>query len=726
MTDEGDVSFGRRRIAAVLVGAMALAATAEWHTVFGWSALVPVAGAAVVPVLVAVAGGSPRRPLAATGTLSALGLVVMLGVAQRSPSPAGLVDGLVHGWSRILSTTLEVPATDGRLLLPVATVGAAALVGGEMALRLARRPALAALAPLAAYALALPFEAGGPADRAGTLTALAVLSLGLATLVVLVTAPVVPHTRSMDVAADHPRGRTATTRRGIGAAAVLALCPVAALVAGPRLPLPGRADPYDPRADQHPPLDDVEAIDPLSLLAGWALDDDDPVLFTVEGPAADRWRLAVLDRYDPALGWSSRAEYVAAGSAIPTDEPAGSGSVDRTVTIGDLDGVWLPTTGRPLAADAPDLYVDPTTAMLVTRGELSRGQEYSLTSSTGRRAGCDAADAAAPAPTGSDEEVPSEEIVTYAATVTRGATSTCQKAQLIESYLRGDRFAYSAEAPSGSTLARIESLLQPGRRAHSGTSEQFVTAFALLARASGLDARVVVGFDRGEKSGRSHRVHASDAHAWAEVLFEGTGWVTFDPTPSDDDAEQAPVTAPPVTQPPTTTAAQTTLPTTTTPTSPTTTPRPPERSTPSRFLSVGALAVGLPAVVLGAAAAAVALIRRQRRSARRRLPAPADRLVGAWRQCLVELRGGGVRFPSASTATDCVHQVADAIDADLAGDLTPVAVLANRALFGGVVTDDDAEQAWRSTDRLAAGVGQRRSFPRRITHALDLRAVRHS
>jgi hypothetical protein len=221
--------------------------------------LVPVAAAAVLPVLVALAGGSPRRPLATTGTVSVLGLVAVLCVAQRSASPVGVLDGLVHGWSRFLSTTLEVPAADGRLLLPVATVGLAGFVGAEMALRLARRPAVAALAPSTAYALALPFEAGGSSDRIGPLPTLVLLALGLAVLVTLVPAAAFTDARVMDVAgaAVAPGRARSATRRGAGALAVVALCPVAALIAGPCLPLPGRDDPYDPRADQHPPLDDV-------------------------------------------------------------------------------------------------------------------------------------------------------------------------------------------------------------------------------------------------------------------------------------------------------------------------------------------------------------------------------------------------------------------------------------------------------------------------------------
>jgi hypothetical protein len=67
-----------------------------------------------------------------------------------------------------------------------------------------------------------------------------------------------------------------------------------------------------------------------------------------------------------------------------------------------------------------------------------------------------------------------------------------------------------------------------------GYCQQFAGAMALLLRMGGVPARVVTGFspgqfdrDRGEWVIRDY-----DAHAWVEAWFPGSGWVTFDPTPS--------------------------------------------------------------------------------------------------------------------------------------------------------------------------------------------------
>jgi hypothetical protein len=54
----------------------------------------------------------------------------------------------------------------------------------------------------------------------------------------------------------------------------------------------------------------------------------------------------------------------------------------------------------------------------------------------------------------------------------------------------------------------------------------------VLARASGLPARLVVGYASGAYLPETARfvVTEADAHSWAEVYFPGYGWVEFEPT----------------------------------------------------------------------------------------------------------------------------------------------------------------------------------------------------
>lgn len=64
-----------------------------------------------------------------------------------------------------------------------------------------------------------------------------------------------------------------------------------------------------------------------------------------------------------------------------------------------------------------------------------------------------------------------------------------------------------------------------------GFCEHYASAFAMLLRAAGIPARVVLGYQGGEYNPLTgyHLVRQSDAHAWNEVWLPGTGWQRVDP-----------------------------------------------------------------------------------------------------------------------------------------------------------------------------------------------------
>ncbi len=65
-----------------------------------------------------------------------------------------------------------------------------------------------------------------------------------------------------------------------------------------------------------------------------------------------------------------------------------------------------------------------------------------------------------------------------------------------------------------------------------GFCEHYAAACALLLRAAGVPARVVIGYQGGElnKVGNYVIVRQSDAHAWCEAYVDDTGWIRIDPT----------------------------------------------------------------------------------------------------------------------------------------------------------------------------------------------------
>ena len=68
----------------------------------------------------------------------------------------------------------------------------------------------------------------------------------------------------------------------------------------------------------------------------------------------------------------------------------------------------------------------------------------------------------------------------------------------------------------------------------AGFCEHIASAFVVLMRAAGAPARIVTGYQGGERNPVDGywTVRQSDAHAWAEVWVQGRGWVRVDPTGS--------------------------------------------------------------------------------------------------------------------------------------------------------------------------------------------------
>ena len=65
-----------------------------------------------------------------------------------------------------------------------------------------------------------------------------------------------------------------------------------------------------------------------------------------------------------------------------------------------------------------------------------------------------------------------------------------------------------------------------------GFCEHIASAFVLLMRAMAIPARIVTGYQGGDRNPVDGfwAVRQSDAHAWAEVWLAGRGWVRVDPT----------------------------------------------------------------------------------------------------------------------------------------------------------------------------------------------------
>ncbi|HRC42998.1 MAG TPA: DUF3488 and transglutaminase-like domain-containing protein [Nitrospira sp.] len=116
----------------------------------------------------------------------------------------------------------------------------------------------------------------------------------------------------------------------------------------------------------------------------------------------------------------------------------------------------------------------------------------------------------------------SPQIVDLAHRVTQPATSVSQAVTLIHAHLLAN-YRYNLDVP-------LEDFLLTRK---TGYCEHYATAMVVLLRATGIPARLVTGFLATEwnEFGGYYTVRQRDAHAWVEVYFPQSGWITMDPTP---------------------------------------------------------------------------------------------------------------------------------------------------------------------------------------------------
>ena len=104
----------------------------------------------------------------------------------------------------------------------------------------------------------------------------------------------------------------------------------------------------------------------------------------------------------------------------------------------------------------------------------------------------------------------------------------------IERYLSSPDFIYSLEAPTLPPDNPMDAFIHDYRAGHC---EYFASAMALMARGLGVPARLVTGYRGGvwDEDEQAYFVQSDMAHVWVEAYFPGWGWVSFDPSPLEDD-----------------------------------------------------------------------------------------------------------------------------------------------------------------------------------------------
>nr|WP_244317307.1 DUF3488 and transglutaminase-like domain-containing protein [Micromonospora terminaliae] len=657
------------------------------------------AGAAVGSVLVSVAARRLPSWLVAPLSVTALAGWALLSLrlaAAHAAVPGGLgevaADAARNAIPRLLTAMIPVQPAPDTVLVPVVAAWLAGLAAAEVALR-AGRVLLGYLPPVLLYggALYVVGPNAGPAVGPTVLFA-AVAAVGLA----------VPGGRPGGPAgADPVAGLAPAVRAAVrlrlfaaGAAGVAVVVALAALLAPV---VAGQVDdrPVDPRRYVEPPQ--VESLDenPLIRISGWALNPDQKLLdVRTEGGAAGgvppRIRLAVLSNYD-GVTWRVGATYRNAGRILPATEPVPGTATDpvrQKITVADLTGRLLPAVPTAREVTGARVAYDPETGTLIRPEGLAPGLRYEVTSAREQpdlnlvsTANVPAGDAVARVLRVADGAP--EQMRRLASQLAEENGAPCARAAAIADFL-AEHYRVTADAPSGHAYPNLGFFLFGPRNGggQRGTSEQFAASFAVLGRLAGLPTRVVVGFEPKADG----PVRAADAYAWPEVLFEGVGWVPFDPMPRPDE-EPRPVEEdfrPKPEDPPPSEVPAPTVEPTATPPAEAGADRRGGQAGPGTPVLVGG-GVGALVLLVGVLLLVLAVLRRNLSRGRLGHGDPGRRIAGAWRELTDALRLAGHPAGADLAAAEVADHARRTLDEAQAADGGPAEATRDRP--GGAVDE---------------------------------------
>ena len=670
-----------------------------------WTLLLPVAIAAVGAAIVA------RRRLVIR---LAVGFVAVAGGVVAATLGAG--GSMDDAWSAVVEGPRQLLTTEWPSPAVASVVGAVALLVGitvVVALDLAGRSRLH-LAPLAAIAVGWSAALAIGAPVRPPIWTLALGGLGAVLLAL---------TR-------HDRGVTRVS--GFLAAdrtVVISLVAIGVATVGTASAV-AWADRADPRRTEAAETN-AAVLDPIEAMV--ALRRADPVfdLFAITDrsrivgqsfPA--RWRIAALDTYD-GQRWVPRITLRPIGGRLGLPAPA---SLDRPPAV-DYELIYLsddiallPYPGAPLSASVD---VETDLGRVVVRPlETPEIDDVVLMSS----------EVAPTSRSALSEAVSNRQVDDLAegfgdrARNLAGGGTLVEQLRRIESTMR-DEWQLDPSAPGGGQqLALIERFVAETNR---GTREQFVTAFVLLTRSLGLDARVATGFIVPPGSlGSSLVLDSSMASVWPEVRFDDVGWVPFDPVPEVVDTEDDEPALPPESQTPA--AAQPPIAPPTDGVEPTDEEVPDVATGTDRWGGVrrwvlrglAVSSIGLLPVLL--AVGTIVGIKWSRR--RRRLHAvdPAVRVRGVWANATDALVDAGMSI-APSWTDDTIAMAAAPIAPTVPHEMRRLAAMSTQVTFGSASPADAlVDDAVLTSGAVEEAIRLERTRWQRLRWRLSLRSLRRS
>ncbi len=275
---------------------------------------------------------------------------------------------------------------------------------------------------------------------------------------------------------------------------------------------------------------------PIALGSMEGLFQSDSVVMRVAGPMSEPLRGRVYTRYangfwmpEKVAGERRIGSYPERASASPAE------STEIRYATDVYEIFFLPRNATRVALDPPDATVDEFGVVRSAHRDSPERIQLEIGPNS---------QFAASQPSAPDLQLPADaeaELRRVATDWTRHAQSPLERLNVIEARLETDyTYALVFERPEPGKRS-LDPVLDFLLREPRGHCEYFASAMALLARATGIPARVVTGYRVSERSPWSDYfvVRERHAHAWVEAHVDGE-WRTFDPSPIRSAEESEP------------------------------------------------------------------------------------------------------------------------------------------------------------------------------------------
>ncbi|NNC80743.1 MAG: hypothetical protein HKN94_11405 [Acidimicrobiales bacterium] len=509
--------------------------------------LVPVLGGVLLSAAMALVFGRTSMPPSARAAALVVAGVLFVAIAVVLPtatvnSVGDFIDLLlgttVDGWRNSLTPTLPI---DTSIAEPLGFVGVVSWITGAITGTFVARsaqPAIPIIPGLLFVGLALPLAA--PVGSAPYSLVAGLIASGL--LLVLVRA--VPEATLSDGSSSQVTefvGERLLTERLISGVPVLLLVAAVVPVLVNLTPAPTE-EPFDPRTLRVEEVQTTFSVNPLAQLKSQRTAEPAQRAFLLELPAPpdpaffDRVGLVALDSFD-GVNWNTGATYrdtpadLSSFREITVDELV----VPQVIEVTGAQYPWIPAGNRPARIDADDVWFDEESGTLITP-DGPTNLRYELLSRVAvpteeqlRGAVVDRTDRSylelPNLPNDSSLDRLGDRLV---------GSNDFDRLKALEQALKNDwtLVLTTSSAIPGTSVGRLERFMTAGE----GYRDQFVASFAVAARNQAFPTRIVVGYRITEATDDNTEVYldtitSAQYDAWPEVLFQGIGWVPFDPVP---------------------------------------------------------------------------------------------------------------------------------------------------------------------------------------------------